>query len=120
MDIIDYDYYEKGVNRAGNFIGLTALFSKPSHWAADVIALAILVPATYQNIIIRDYDKLANASGMVIGLVPAVCMFIGFFAIYFFPIVGEKYNRMKKGLELKLKTIAQGQISDSDDGFFSL
>ncbi len=111
-DIIDDDYFRTGTNKAGNYIGLTALFSKSSHWAADVIALAILVPATYQNIILRDYDALASASGMIIGLVPAVCMFIGWFAIFFFPIVGERYNRMKKGLELKLKAIAKEKIEN--------
>jgi GPH family glycoside/pentoside/hexuronide:cation symporter len=117
-DIIDDDYYRSGTNKAGNYIGLTALFSKSSHWTADVIALAILVPATYQlPEAMRDYNALAHASGMVIGLIPAICMFIGFFAIYFFPIVGERYNRMKKGLELKLKAIAKGQFDDSDKKF---
>jgi Na+/melibiose symporter-like transporter len=110
-DIIDDDYFRTGVNKAGNYIGLTALFSKSSHWAADVIALAILVPATYQlPEAMRDYGALASASGMVIGMIPAFCMFIGFFAIYFFPIIGDRYSRMKKGLELKLKAIAKDQI----------
>ncbi|MBN2156078.1 MAG: MFS transporter [Candidatus Lokiarchaeota archaeon] len=113
-DIIDDDYYRTGTNKAGNYIGLTALFSKPSHWAADVIALAILVPATYQlPPEIRDYNALASASGMVIGLIPAICMFVGWFAIYFFPIVGERYNRMKKALELKLKAIAKKKNENS-------
>jgi len=112
-DIIDDDYYRTGTNKAGNYVGLTALFSKSSHWFADIIALAILIPATYQLAEpMRDYDALASASGMIIGLIPAICMFIGFFAIYFFPIVGERYNRMKKGLELKLKAIAKGEIED--------
>ncbi len=117
-DIIDDDYYRTGTNKAGNYIGLTALFSKSSHWFADIIALVILVPATYQlPEAMRDYGLLASASGMVIGMIPAICMFIGFFAIYFFPIVGERYNRMKKGLELKLKAISKGQIDDSNEKF---
>ena len=117
-DIIDDDYYRTGSNKAGNYIGLTALFSKSSHWFADIIALAILVPATYQlEPHLRDYTALASASGMVIGLIPAICMFVGFFAIYFFPIVGDRYNRMKKGLELKLKAIAKEDFDESDEKF---
>ena len=102
-DIVDQDELINGERREGMFAGIYALIITPSlslvvalfGWATDSHGY---VASTGDEVVQQSADALL---GVRIGmcLIPAIFLILAVIVIYFYPLHGERYEKLKADLK---------------------
>jgi len=102
-DIADEDELYTGQRREGAFFGINAILATPAESIMILIFTTIIEMFHYSDAFGSNpnTDLISDAKFGIrlgIGFVPLVFITIGFIALYYFPLKGEKYIKVKRAI----------------------
>jgi GPH family glycoside/pentoside/hexuronide:cation symporter len=100
-DVIDYDESKTSLRREGMYAGVNSLITKPAMSIATAAFLTIITAFGYDTKLKAGLQSANAERGILIGwmLIPAILLIICFFAMFLYPLNGEKWNTTKAELE---------------------
>ncbi|HEX3021461.1 MAG TPA: MFS transporter, partial [Lachnospiraceae bacterium] len=89
------------LRREGMYAGVNSLITKPAMSIATAAFLTIITAFGYDTKLKAGLQSANAERGILIGwmLIPAILLIICFFAMFLYPLNGEKWNTTKAGLE---------------------
>ncbi|MHA1522329.1 MAG: MFS transporter [Promethearchaeota archaeon] len=99
-DIIDYDEILTGKRRETTYAGVNALITKPSISIANALFLMLIKASGFDNTLTLQSEQTQNGILLAFSFIPFISLLLAAFFIYFFPLVGEKWQKQK--LELNV------------------
>ncbi len=101
--VADEDELRSGVRREGAFFGINALVTKPAQSIAIALAPFILEAthfvtrdANNGQIFLNQPDSAIFGIKVFTGLIPGIAMFLGALILVWFPLRGEKLEKIRK------------------------
>jgi GPH family glycoside/pentoside/hexuronide:cation symporter len=97
-DIADEDQIKTGQRREGMFFGVNALIAAPAQSVIVFIFTQIITFFGYVGTAETQTDAAITGLRLGIGLVPIFFLVLGFIMLYFYPLHGTRYRKMKEQL----------------------
>lgn len=100
-DVVDYDEIKTSLRREGMYAGVNSLITKPAISIATSVFLTIITAFGYDQTLQGGMQSALAERGILIGwmLIPSILLIICFFAMFFYPLNGEKWRKSKADLE---------------------
>lgn len=99
-DVIDYDEWQSGQRREGQYIGLWSIAKKLAAAVGVGIGLAVLGAAGYTPNV-EQTEGVRLALRILYALVPSICNLVAIAIIAFYPISGPVHGRIRRAIEQK-------------------
>lgn len=101
-DVIDYDESVSGLRREGMYAGVNSFISKPAISFANAAFLMIVKWFGYDTNITAGMQTPLAKQGVLVAwmALPTLLLIICFVCMRWYPLVGEKWNKTKRELEI--------------------
>lgn len=99
-DVIDKDEHRTGLRREGMYAGVNSLITKPAISIAQAVFLNILVTFGFDQALPKGMQSFNAQTGILVawGLVPGILLFISFVLLYWYPLHGPDWEKIKDQL----------------------
>ncbi len=97
---MDEDELTSGLRREGMFLGINALFTKPASSLGPIVATIILTAFSYEPGAVVQLASALFGIKILFFLIPAISSLIGLIFFYFYPLKGEKLEKLREQLKV--------------------
>jgi GPH family glycoside/pentoside/hexuronide:cation symporter len=101
-DVVDFDDHQTGLRREGMYAGINSFITKPAISIGQWALLTIITAFGYDQTLVKGAQSYSAQTGILVGWVAptGVFMLLCFFALSFYPLAGESWEKIKRGLEV--------------------
>ena len=103
-DVIDYDEHKCGQRREGMYAGVNSFITKPAISLANAAFIKIIAAFGYSNTAVGNQTEWAKQGILVAWMaIPALLLIITAISLKWYPLHGEKWDKIKLSIEEKHK-----------------
>ena len=102
-DVIDYDEHKTDLRREGMYAGINSFITKPAISIAQAAFLAIIAQFGYNQTLAKGMQSASAETGILMGwmLIPGFLLAICAFALAYYPLHGDEWEKIKATLSKK-------------------
>ncbi len=98
-NVIDENELKTGNRNEGTFLGINAIFTSPSKSIMIFLFTLIITSMGYNGAAITQTEEAVLGIQVGTALIPIILLIIGFLLLLFFPLRGEKLERVKNEMK---------------------
>lgn len=114
-DIADEDELKTGERREGMFMGMNALFTIPAQGLFIFFFTLVLELYGYDGSRATQTQEAIFGIRLGVSLLPVVFLAIGILALYFYPLHGESYKKMKEEVRIRYEQKLHMEVEKKDE-----